>query len=40
MLDKELGRIQDKVLHLGSLLEEAIRNAVTALKERDVELAR
>jgi phosphate transport system protein len=40
MLDKELGRIQDKVLHLGSLLEEAIRNAVTALKQRDVELAR
>lgn len=40
VLDKELGKIQDKVLQLGSLLEEAIRNSVAALKERDVELAR
>jgi phosphate transport system protein len=39
-LDKELGKIQDRVLNLGSLLEEAIRNSVAALKERNVELAR
>ena len=39
MLDKELGRIQDQVLQLGSLLEEAIQNSIAALKERNVELA-
>jgi phosphate transport system protein len=39
-LDKELGKIQDKVLQLGSLLEEAIRNSVAALRDRDIELAR
>lgn len=40
MLDQELERIQDKVLQLGSLLEEAIQDSVVALKRRDVELAR
>jgi phosphate transport system protein len=39
-LDKELGKIQDKVLQLGSLLEEAIRTSIAALRDRDVELAR
>jgi phosphate transport system protein len=39
MLDKELTQIQDDVLRLGRLVEEAIQSAIKALKERDIELA-
>jgi phosphate transport system protein len=39
MLDRELTQIQDEVLRLGSMVEQAIQRAVKALKERDVESA-
>jgi phosphate transport system protein len=39
-LDRELTQIQDDVLRLGSMVEQAIQHAIRALKERDVELAR
>lgn len=40
MLDRELTQIQDEVLRLGSMVEQAIQRAIRALKMRDVELAR
>ena len=40
LLDQELGWIQDQVLRLGSMVEQAIQQSVQALKQRDVELAR
>jgi phosphate transport system protein len=40
MLDKELTQIQNDVLRLGSLVEQAIQRSIEALKRRDVELAR
>lgn len=39
-LDKELGQIQNHVLRLSSMVEEAILQSIEALKERDVNLAR
>ncbi len=39
VLDRELTRIQDDVLCLGSMVEEAIQHSIKALKERNVELA-
>jgi phosphate transport system protein len=39
-LDRDLTQIQDNVLRLGSMVEQAIQRAITALKGRDVELAR
>jgi len=40
LLDQELGWIQDQVLRLGSMVEQAIQQSIEALKRRDVELAR
>ena len=39
-LDKELTQIQDDVLRLGSMVEQAIQRAIEALKKQDVDLAR
>jgi phosphate transport system protein len=39
MLDRELSQIQDDVLRLGSMVEEAIQRSIEALKRRDVDLA-
>jgi phosphate transport system protein len=39
-LDRDLTQLQDNVLRLGSMVEQAIQRAITALKRRDVELAR
>jgi phosphate transport system protein len=39
-LDRDLTQIEDNILRLGSMVEEAIQRAITALKRRDVELAR
>ena len=38
-LDREIRQIQDEILLLGSLVEQAILNAVEALKTRDVQAA-
>jgi len=38
-LDRELQQIQDNVLQIGSMLEQAIQRSVEALKNRDVDLA-
>jgi phosphate transport system protein len=40
MLDKEMAQIQDDILRLGSMVEEAIQLSIKALKNRDVDLAR
>jgi phosphate transport system protein len=40
LLDQELGWIQDQVLRLGSMVEQAIQQSIEALRRRDVELAR
>jgi phosphate transport system protein len=39
-LDVELRQIQDDVLRMGSMVEEAVHRSIRALKNRDVELAR
>jgi phosphate transport system protein len=39
MLDKDLTQIQNDILRLGSMVEQAIRRSIEALKKRDVELA-
>jgi phosphate transport system protein len=39
ILDRELTEIQDDVLRLGNMVEQAIQLSIKALKERDVELA-
>jgi phosphate transport system protein len=39
-LDVELGQIQEDVLRMGSMVEEAVHRSIQALKNRDVELAR
>jgi len=39
MLDHELIQIQDDVLRLGSMVEQAIQASITALKGRDLDLA-
>jgi phosphate transport system protein len=39
-LDRDLAQIQDDILHLGSMTEEAIQCSIRALKQRDVDLAR
>ncbi len=39
MLDHELTVIQNDVLRLGSMVEQAIQRSIQALKERDVDLA-
>ncbi len=36
---QELDELQEEILKMGTLVEEAISNAVTALKERDLDLA-
>lgn len=36
---QELDELQEEILKMGTLVEEAINNAVTALKERDLDLA-
>jgi phosphate transport system protein len=40
VFNEELVRIQDDVLRLGSMVEEAIQRSIQALKARDVDLAR
>jgi phosphate transport system protein len=40
MLDRELDQIQDEVLRLGSMVEQAIQRSVEALKKRDIDEAR
>ncbi len=39
-LDREIRHLQDEVLLLGSMVEQAMLNAVNALKQRDLEAAR
>jgi len=39
MLDRELTEIQNDVLRLGSMVEQAIQRSIQALKARDVDLA-
>ncbi|MDY6867300.1 MAG: phosphate signaling complex protein PhoU [Chloroflexota bacterium] len=39
-LDREIHHLQDEVLLLGSMVEQAILNAIDALKRRDLEAAR
>jgi len=39
-LDRELHHLQDEVLLLGSMVEQAMLNAIDALKRRDLETAR
>ena len=39
LLDQELGWIQDQVLRLGSMVEQAIQQSIEALKRRDIGLA-
>ncbi len=39
-LDREIHHLQDEVLLLGSMVEQALLNAVDALKQRDLEAAR
>jgi len=39
-LDREIHHLQDEVLLLGSIVEQAMLNAIDALKRRDLELAR
>ncbi len=38
-LDRDLEQIQDDILRLGSMTEEAIQRSIKALKQRDVDLA-
>lgn len=38
-LDREIQQIQDEILLLGSLVEQAVLNAVEALKSRDIQAA-
>lgn len=38
-LDRDLAQIQDDILRLGSMTEEAIQRSIKALKQRDVDLA-
>ncbi len=40
LFDEELMRLKEKVLKIGAMVEEAIRNSVRSLVERDSELAR
>jgi phosphate transport system protein len=40
VFDEELMRLKEKVLKIGAMVEEAIKNSVRALVERDSELAR
>lgn len=40
MLDSELAQIQNDVVRLGSMVEEAIQRSIDALKRRDADLAR
>jgi phosphate transport system protein len=40
VFDEELMRLKEKVLKIGAMVEEAIRNSVRSLEERDSELAR
>jgi phosphate transport system protein len=40
VFDEELMRLKEKVLKIGAMVEEAIKNSVRALVERDGELAR
>lgn len=40
LLDQELNWIQDQVLRLGGMVEQAIQQSIDALKRRDIELAR
>jgi len=37
---KKLSKIQDDVLHMGSMVEKALERAMKSLKDRDMELAR
>ena len=39
-LDRELAQIQEEILRLGDMVEQAIQQSVQALKKRDVALAR
>lgn len=39
-LDRELSQIQEEILRLGDMVEQAIQQSVQALKKRDVALAR
>jgi phosphate transport system protein len=39
VFDEELGHLKEKLLRMGSLVEEAIKNSVQSLVERDNELA-
>jgi len=39
-LDREIHHLQDEVLLLGSMVEQALLNAIDALKRRDIESAR
>lgn len=39
MLDRELAKIQDDILRLGNMVEQAIQACIQALKERNIELA-
>jgi phosphate transport system protein len=39
-LDREMTQIKDDVVRMGSMVEQAVQNAVLALKGRDVEMAR
>ena len=38
-LDRELSQIQDEILRLGNMVEQAIQRSIQALKKRDVALA-
>ena len=38
-LDRDLAQIQDDILRLGSMTEDAIQRSIKALKQRDVDLA-
>jgi phosphate transport system protein len=40
MLDRELQKIQDNILRMGSMVEKATQRSIKALKERNVDLAR
>ncbi|MEN4100800.1 MAG: PhoU domain-containing protein, partial [Anaerolineaceae bacterium] len=39
-LDRQLHHLQDEILLLGSMVEQAMLNAVDALKNRDIQAAR
>ena len=38
--DRELQDLDDKIVKLGSMVDTAIENSMTALYERDIDLAR